>query len=147
MAPHTASRPLSAASEKQALEQSLASPASAAHWRPLSPMLSPTPTRPTHPPPPSRLHSATPAYSPLSLHPHARTDYFAYPSPSLHSEYVLPPRRVRCMTHLKPWLPLIAYLATTLAFIAAFAFWRTELFQGPFLNCGMSCRHERASHE
>ncbi|KZV69121.1 hypothetical protein PENSPDRAFT_581469 [Peniophora sp. CONT] len=99
-------------------------------------MASPAPTWPTHPPPPSRFSRPAPGYSPLSssLHPHAHSDvqsqYFAYPTPSLHSEYVLPPRRVRCMTHLRPWLPLIAYLATTLAFVVAFAFWRTELFQG-----------------
>lgn len=51
------------------------------------------------------------------------------------------------MTHLRPWLPLIAYLATTLAFVVAFAFWRTELFQGALLQCRLSYRYERASHK
>ncbi|KAI0036088.1 hypothetical protein K488DRAFT_10362, partial [Vararia minispora EC-137] len=60
---------------------------------------------------------------PLSPDPH-----FAYPTPSLHRDYLLPPRHIRFCSMMRPWLPLLAYLSTTLAFVLAISFWRTELF-------------------
>jgi hypothetical protein len=55
---------------------------------------------------------------------------FALPTPSLHRDYAHPPRHVRLCSLVKPWLPLLAYLSTSLGFVIAIAFWRTELFEG-----------------
>lgn len=50
-----------------------------------------------------------------------------------------PPRRVSqfershrssLFTRLQPWIPVILYVISSLGFVAAIAFWRTELFQG-----------------
>ncbi|KAL1723539.1 hypothetical protein EV715DRAFT_191089 [Schizophyllum commune] len=45
-----------------------------------------------------------------------------YPPPSNQQQYS------PLFTRLRPWLPLILYLATTLAFICAIAFWKDEVF-------------------
>ncbi|KAI0049569.1 hypothetical protein FA95DRAFT_1456232, partial [Auriscalpium vulgare] len=44
------------------------------------------------------------------------------------------PRRMRLYALIKPWLPLLAYLSTSLGFLIALAFWKTEVFQGNWLK-------------
>jgi hypothetical protein len=79
--------------------------------------------------------SASPDYS---LSPIPDTDIassqFALPLPSLHSGYLHPPRKIRLWSILKPWLPVLAYLSTSLGFLVAIAFWKTQLFEGTLLN-------------
>jgi len=59
-----------------------------------------------------------------------------------------PPRRVSqfershrssLFTRLQPWIPVILYVISSLGFVAAIAFWRTELFQGMTLIAHTSC--------
>jgi hypothetical protein len=75
--------------------------------------------------------SASPDYS---LSPIPDSDiafsHFALPLPSLHSGYLHPPRKIRLCSILKPWLPVLAYLSTSLGFLVAIAFWKTQLFEG-----------------
>jgi len=75
--------------------------------------------------------SASPDYS-LSQIPDSdiASSHFALPLPSLHSGYLHPPRKIRLWSILKPWLPVLAYLSTSLGFLVAFAFWKTQLFEG-----------------
>ena len=75
--------------------------------------------------------SASPDYS-LSQIPDSdiASSHFALPLPSLHSGYLHPPRKIRLCSIIKPWLPVLAYLSTSLGFVVAFAFWKTQLFQG-----------------
>jgi hypothetical protein len=61
-----------------------------------------------------------------------RSSHFALPLPSLHSGYLHPPRKIRLWSILKPWLPVLAYLSTSLGFLVAIAFWKTQVFQGAF---------------
>jgi hypothetical protein len=67
--------------------------------------------------------------SPISV---TRSSHFALPLPSLHSGYLHPPRKIRLWSILKPWLPVLAYLSTSLGFLVAIAFWKTHVFQGAF---------------
>lgn len=74
-------------------------------------------------------NSACPDY-PLSPIPDTTSAHFAVPLPSLHSEYLHPPRKIRLWSILKPWLPVLAYISTSLGFVIAIAFWKTHVFQG-----------------
>ncbi|KAI0303152.1 hypothetical protein BC826DRAFT_333537 [Russula brevipes] len=58
------------------------------------------------------------------------SSHFALPLPSLHSGYLHPPRKIRLLSILKPWIPVLAYLSTSLGFLIAIAFWKTQVFQG-----------------
>ncbi|KAI0069021.1 hypothetical protein BV25DRAFT_1769274, partial [Artomyces pyxidatus] len=40
------------------------------------------------------------------------------------------PRRMRLYAVLRPWIPLLLYLSSSLGFLIAIAFWKTEVFQG-----------------
>lgn len=42
------------------------------------------------------------------------------------------PRGLRIANLLKPWIPIILYAFTTLAFLLAFSFWKAEVFEGVF---------------
>ena len=70
----------------------------------------------------ARQHSSTPSTQfirqPLSLPAHARS--------LSHCSYQSRRRSVTAL--LRPWLPLIMYAITSLAFVIAFALYRTELF-------------------
>ncbi|KAI9466766.1 hypothetical protein BJY52DRAFT_18689 [Lactarius psammicola] len=55
---------------------------------------------------------------------------FALPLPSLHSDYIHPPRKIRLWSIIKPWIPVLAYLSTSLGFLVALAFWKAQVFQG-----------------
>jgi len=73
--------------------------------------------------------SASPDYS-LSPIPDIASSHFALPLPSLHSGYLHPPRKIRLCSIVKPWLPVLAYLSTSLGFLVAIAFWKTQVFEG-----------------
>ena len=119
-----------------------------------------TPSAPSHPhlevvdektPPPSgnqwQYPSPTPQWSPYFSPDTAR------PLPPPRSQFIRPPAPIpilpiRSLSHhsrsspvqifrvLKPWLPLILYAITSLGFVAAVVFYRTELFtcMSPILN-------------
>ena len=74
-------------------------------------------------------NSACPDY-PLSPIPDTTPAHFAMPLPSLHSGYLHPPRKIRLWSIVKPWLPVLAYISTSLGFVIAIAFWKTHVFQG-----------------
>ncbi|KAI0316996.1 hypothetical protein OF83DRAFT_1083905 [Amylostereum chailletii] len=78
---------------------------------------------------PSRQNSA-PSQYPSPLPAISPAPNFALPTPSLHSDYAHPPRSIRFFALVKPWLPLLAYLSTSLGFLIAIAFWRKQVFQG-----------------
>jgi hypothetical protein len=85
---------------------------------------------------------ASPDYS-LSPIPDPSSSHFALPLPSLHSGYLHPPRKIRLWSILKPWLPVLAYLSTSLGFLIAIAFWKTHVFQGALLIFPYSRRPTR----
>jgi hypothetical protein len=76
-------------------------------------------------------NSACPDY-PLSPIPDTASAQFAIPLPSLHSGYLHPPRKIRLWSIVKPWLPVLAYVSTSLGFVIAIAFWKTQVFEGAF---------------
>ena len=99
----------------------------------------------THRPSPSASRSSTPA--PLQQH----RSYSKQPSQHVRSTTLNPllttadngrARRSRragqpersqwssLYTRLQPWIPVIIYGISTLGFVVAIAFWRTEIFQG-----------------
>jgi hypothetical protein len=67
---------------------------------------------------------------PLSPIPNTASSQFALPLPSLHSDYIHPPRKIRLCSIIKPWIPVLAYLSTSLGFLVAIAFWKEQVFQG-----------------
>jgi len=71
---------------------------------------------------------------PLSPIPDSPSSHFALPLPSLHSGYLHPPRKIRLWSIVKPWLPVLAYVSTSVGFLIAIAFWKTQVFQGAFYN-------------
>ncbi|KAI0254306.1 hypothetical protein BJV78DRAFT_66122 [Lactifluus subvellereus] len=71
---------------------------------------------------------------PPSPIPHPTRSHVALPSPSLHTGYLHPPRKIRLCSIIKPWLPVLAYLSTSLGFLVAIAFWKTQVFQGAFYS-------------
>jgi hypothetical protein len=74
-------------------------------------------------------NSACPDY-PLSPIPDTASAHFAVPLPSLHSGYLHPPRKIRLWSIVKPWLPVLVYISTSLGFVIAIAFWKTQVFEG-----------------
>jgi hypothetical protein len=85
-----------------------------------SPYFSPDTARP-FPPPPSQFirHPA-----PIPILPIRSISHYSRSSP------------LQLFRTLKPWLPLIFYAVTTLGFVTAIAFYRTELFacMSPVIN-------------
>ncbi|KAH9007074.1 hypothetical protein EDB86DRAFT_50147 [Lactarius hatsudake] len=67
---------------------------------------------------------------PLSPILNTASSQFALPLPSLHSDYIHPPRKIRLWSIIKPWIPVLAYLSTSLGFLVALAFWKAQVFQG-----------------
>ncbi|EJF62954.1 hypothetical protein DICSQDRAFT_83731 [Dichomitus squalens LYAD-421 SS1] len=49
--------------------------------------------------------------------------------PSVSPSYARP-RSLRIVNLLKPWIPIIVYIMTTLGFLVAVSFWKVEVFQG-----------------
>jgi hypothetical protein len=94
---------------------------------PLSSPFQPRITRPHHPLAPSPL-SQTPS-------PFVRQPPLLLPNrnrrPS-HSQPYTRPRGLRIANLLKPWLPLIMYGLTSLAFLVAIGLYRTEVFAREF---------------
>jgi hypothetical protein len=75
-------------------------------------------------------HCSASPDSPPSPIPLTTPSHFALPLPSLHAGYLHPPRKIRLCSIIKPWLPVLAYLSTSLGFLIAIAFWKTQVFQG-----------------
>lgn len=83
---------------------------------------------------PSSSRRGSPACRPtMRRTPTEPTNMFASPHPSLHSNHPHA-RRLRLHSLLRPWLPLILYLCTTLGFLLAIAFWKEEVFQGAYIH-------------
>lgn len=60
---------------------------------------------------------------------HPASSSAALPSyPSSYSSYSSSVRRMLLVERIRPWLPFLAYAATTLGFALAIAFWRNEVF-------------------
>ncbi|THH08550.1 hypothetical protein EW146_g8955 [Bondarzewia mesenterica] len=64
-----------------------------------------------------------------SSHPRAPPSLLAVPRSSLHCDFAHH-RKTRLYSLLKPWLPLILYLLTSLGFLLAIALWKEQVFQG-----------------
>ncbi|CDO74037.1 hypothetical protein BN946_scf185043.g87 [Trametes cinnabarina] len=78
-------------------------------------------------PPHSRPSPLQPPFSPA---PCPIASSWASPS-SLHSSSPYTrPRGLRIANLIKPWIPIILYISTTLGFLAAVSFWKVEVFQG-----------------
>ncbi|KAI1792892.1 hypothetical protein LXA43DRAFT_296200 [Ganoderma leucocontextum] len=73
-------------------------------------------------PAPCPIASSWPSPSGSSLSPSPFT-------PSISSPYTLP-RSLRIANLIKPWIPIILYIITTLGFLVAVSFWKVEVFQG-----------------
>jgi hypothetical protein len=63
--------------------------------------------------------------SPIPRHPSPFSPPLLIPS-QLYTR----PRALRISNLIKPWIPLILYGITSLGFLVAIAFWKTEVFQG-----------------
>lgn len=50
------------------------------------------------------------------------------------SQRYVRPRGLRIWNLFKQWLPILAYAATSLGFVLAIAFWKTEVFDGEYLS-------------
>lgn len=68
-----------------------------------------------------QLHVSIPSRPPIRLSAASRS--------SLPTRYVRP-RSLRICNLLKQWSPLLAYGATSLGFLLAITFWKTEVFDG-----------------
>ncbi|KAI0370254.1 hypothetical protein BV20DRAFT_944369 [Pilatotrama ljubarskyi] len=79
--------------------------------------------RPPHPRP-AQLH---PPFSPA---PCPIASSWASPSSLPSSSSYTRPRGLRIANLLRPWIPIILYIMTTLGFLAAVSFWKVEVFQG-----------------
>ena len=95
------------------------------------------PSRSDQHPSPAQASAQWTPWVPCSPHQHASTHgQFVRQPLSLpahtrslsHSSSQSRRRSSHLITLLRPWLPLIMYAITSLAFVAAFAFYRTELF-------------------
>ena len=83
-------------------------------------------------------YSSASSHLPPSPTLHPTPSHFALPLPSLHTGYLHPPRKIRLCSIIKPWLPVLVYLSTSLGFLVAIAFWKTQVFQGMFYNYMLS---------
>ena len=98
-------------------------------------------SRATHRSSPSNSRSSTPAPSHRSSHSkhlsqHARSTTPILQPTAADNGRGRPPRQLReyerspLSTRLQPWIPVILYGISSLGFVVAIAFWRTEIFQG-----------------
>lgn len=55
-----------------------------------------------------------------------------------YAQRTRPPPCVQVPPHVRPWLPMATWFATTIGFLLAIAFWRTEVFEGMVLSKGLS---------
>ncbi|KAI0356612.1 hypothetical protein OH77DRAFT_1400742 [Trametes cingulata] len=84
---------------------------------------------------PPWIRSQRPPHHPAQLHPPFSpapcpiASSWASPS-SLPSSSYTRPRSLRIANLIKPWIPIILYVMTTLGFLAAVSFWKVEVFQG-----------------
>ncbi|KAF9469055.1 hypothetical protein BDZ94DRAFT_1245260 [Collybia nuda] len=106
----------------------------------------PTPGSSAHPHKPKSLASviySDPHYQPRTARPHhaslssqSTSSFLRQPAPLLapnrvHSQTSAPytrPRGLRIANLIRPWIPLILYALTTLAFVVAIALYRNEVF-------------------
>ncbi|KAI0676890.1 hypothetical protein C8Q78DRAFT_960662 [Trametes maxima] len=79
--------------------------------------------RPSHPRPVPLLPPFSPAPCPIA-------SSWASPASLPSSTTYTRPRGLRIANLLKPWIPIILYVMTTLGFLAAVSFWKVEVFQG-----------------
>ncbi|KAI0637831.1 hypothetical protein C8Q77DRAFT_1049132 [Trametes polyzona] len=79
--------------------------------------------RPHHPRPAQPQQPFSPAPCPIA------SSWASSASVSTASPYTRP-RSLRIANLLKPWIPIILYVMTTLGFLAAVSFWKVEVFQG-----------------
>lgn len=75
-----------------------------------------------HSPSRSCYTPARPSYDSSPFVRQSQVHSFAQP---IHTR---PPKHLRASRVLKPWLPMILYALTSVAFVVAFALYRTELF-------------------
>lgn len=98
-------------------------------------------SRATHRSSPSTSRSTTPApsHGRSRSTQHIRSTTPILPPTAADNGRGRPPRRVAqfesslrpsLSTRLQPWLPIILYGISSLGFVVAIAFWRTEIFQG-----------------
>ncbi|RDX53161.1 hypothetical protein OH76DRAFT_1399785 [Lentinus brumalis] len=107
----------------------IAGPSSFSHSPAASPVSSIPPwirSQRIHHPRPSHLQQPfSPAPCPIAS---------SWASPSISSSSISPsytrPRGLRIANLIKPWIPIILYVITTLGFLAAVSFWKVEVFQG-----------------
>lgn len=107
-------------------------------------------SRATHRSSPSTSRSSTPAPSHRRSHSkqqpgrHIRSTTLVLPPITMDNGRGRPPRRIAQLersfrptlsTRLQPWLPIILYAISSLGFVVAIAFWRTEIFQGMTSMC------------
>ncbi|KAI0829473.1 hypothetical protein BC628DRAFT_1315049 [Trametes gibbosa] len=78
--------------------------------------------RPPHPRPASLQPPFSPAPCPIA------SSWASSTTLSTSSPYTRP-RGLRIANLLKPWIPIILYVMTTLGFLAAVSFWKVEVFQ------------------
>jgi hypothetical protein len=97
-------------------------------------------TRATHRSSPSTSRSSTPAPSNHHTHPRQSSQHVKPTVPiATDNGRGRPPHCIGQLerpfssslsTRLKPWMPIILYGISSLGFVIAIAFWRTEIFQG-----------------
>ncbi|KAJ3550628.1 hypothetical protein NMY22_g335 [Coprinellus aureogranulatus] len=102
------------------------------HFQP-TPHPTAPPTQPSRPPHSHRshrpsLHSAGTRSGGSGHHHKSSRNLVRPPHGHAPSRSSRPPASSRIAWRLKPWLPVILYAVTTIAFIIAFALYRTELF-------------------
>lgn len=95
--------------------------------------------RPSHPRPAQLQPPFSPAPCPIASS-WASPISLPTASSSSSSPYTRP-RALRIANLLKPWIPIILYVMTTLGFLAAVSFWKVEVFEGkPLAPLPSSCR-------
>ena len=88
--------------------------------------------RPHHPRPLPFQPPFSPAPCPIASSWPSSTSISSTSSPSPTSHYTRP-RGLRIANLIKPWIPIILYIITTLAFLVAVSFWKVEVFQGALI--------------
>jgi len=110
-------------------------------------------SRATHRTSPSTSRSSTPVSAHHRTHSrqlsqHTRPTAPTPQPPNADNGRERPPRRIGQLerpfstslsTRLQPWVPIILYGISSLGFVVAIAFWRTEIFQGMVSMASVSC--------
>ncbi|KAI0721853.1 hypothetical protein C8T65DRAFT_538984, partial [Cerioporus squamosus] len=111
----------------------IAGPSSYPHSQTASPISSIPPwirSQRIHHPRPSHLQQPfSPAPCPIASSWASPSISSASASSSISTSYTRP-RGLRIANLIKPWIPIILYIITTLGFLAAVSFWKVEVFQG-----------------